>query len=164
MPTEEQWLQLHKVCLDTIRGAIAGLPDEEMAAKPLPSGKSIGGELNHVIGAEIYWLREVNIEPAFQELGKDAWTESDFVGELEKTQRQYQDILREQGLEANILFGLGRVCLHALYHFVKAKALRKALQPEWEPPGWPGVGSWERAVDFVSNLLICGEDARPVES
>ncbi len=114
MPTEEQWLTLHRVCLDTIRGSIANLSDGGMAARPLPNGKSIGGEVNHVISAEIYWLREMNIEPAFHEIPEEAWTQASFTTEVEKMDEQYQQILTEKGLDSHILFGLGRVCQHAL--------------------------------------------------
>ncbi len=163
MPIDQQWLELHKVCLDTVRGVITGLKDEKLAAQPLPDGKSVGGEVNHVIAAEVYWLREVNIEPTFHEIGDDSCSESELLAELDKIERQYQSILREKGLVPDILFGLGRVCQHALYHFVKMKAIRKAMEPEWEPPGWPAAGAWERAVDFISDLLIRPDKAKPVE-
>jgi hypothetical protein len=46
MVTEEQWLELHKVCLDTVRSAIRGLSGEGLAAKPLPHDDSIGEQAN----------------------------------------------------------------------------------------------------------------------
>ena len=164
MPMEQQWLELHRACLDTVRSVFAGLPDEKVAAKPLPDGKSVGGEANHVIGAEVYWLREVNIEPTFREITDGSCGEATLTAEFDKIERQYEAILAEKGLDPNILFDLGRVCQHALYHFVKMKAIRKAIEPEWEGPGWPAIGSWERAVDFISDLLICPGKAKPVEA
>ena len=34
MVTKEQWLELHRVCLDTVRSAIRGLSGEMLVAKP----------------------------------------------------------------------------------------------------------------------------------
>jgi hypothetical protein len=161
MITKEKWLQLHEVCLDTVRGAIAGLAVGKLAAQPFSNGQSAGAEVNHVIGAEIYWLREVKIEPAFREVALAGWSEAAFVDELNKIQRQYQEILGARGLDPDVLFGLGRVSQHALHHYVAIVKLRKALEPGWIPPAWPAVGSWERAVDFISDLLIRGPEAKP---
>jgi len=159
--TAEQWLELHTVCLDTVRGAIAGLPSAAMAVTPWPNGDSIGEQVNHVIGAELYWLGEVGIQPAFTEIAPPDWTEAAFVAEFSKIERQYRSILAAKGLDADILFGLGRVSQHALYHYVKVAESRRVLEPGWEAPGWPGSGSWERAVDLVTDLLILGPEARP---
>ena len=46
MVTKEQCLELHKVCLDTVRSAIRGLSGEGLAAKPLPNDDSIGEQAN----------------------------------------------------------------------------------------------------------------------
>jgi hypothetical protein len=161
MLTKEQWLYLHEVCLDTVRGAIAGLAADKLAAQPFSNGQSVGAEVNHVIGAEIYWLREVKIEPAFREVALAGWSEAALVDELNKIQHQYQEILGARGLDSDVLFGLGRVSQHALHHYVSIVKLRKALEPGWKPPGWPAVGSWERAVDLISDLLIRGPEAKP---
>ena len=61
MVPREQWLELHKVCLDTVRSAIRGLSGEGLAAKPLPNDDSIGEQANHVVGAESYWRRKVHM-------------------------------------------------------------------------------------------------------
>ena len=163
MPTEQQWLELHRVCLDTVRGVITGLEDEQLVAQPVPDCKSISSETNHLIGAEVYWLREVSIEPAFHEIEDGPCSGFALAAELDKIERQYQEILGAKGLDRDILFGLGRVCQHALYHCVGMRAIRKVIEPEWEVPGWPAVGSWERAVDFISDLLICPDNAKPGE-
>ena len=42
MVTRDQWLELHRLCLDTIRAGIAGVPDDQMVAEPLLGDGSIG--------------------------------------------------------------------------------------------------------------------------
>ena len=121
-------------------------------------GASIGDQVNHVIQAEGYWLREVQIEPNFQTFQTRDWTELNFLTQFDKIERQYQEILEEKGLDADVLFGLGRVCQHALYHFVKVTAIRRLLEPSWEPEEQL---RWERAADFISDLLIVGAGAKP---
>jgi len=160
MVTKEQWLELHKVCLDTVRSAIQGLSKEGLEAKPLPDDDSIGEQANHVIGAESYWLREVHIEPAFRRLEPQGWTEAKFLDGFSKIERQYAQILDEKGLDPDILFGLSRVCQHALYHHARILTLRWALEPDWEPTE---PLRWERAVDFVTDLLLVGPEAKPRE-
>ena len=158
MIPKEQWLTMHKVCLDTIRSVIKGLSDVKMPAKPVPGGDSIGDQVNHVIQAEGYWLREVQVEPNFQTFQTPDWTELNFLNEFDKIERQYQEILEQKGLDTDVLFGLGRVCQHALNHFVKMMAIRRLLEPKWEPEK---KLRWARAVDFISDLLIAGEEAKP---
>ncbi len=158
MVTKEHWLELHGVCLDTVRSVIQGLSGDTLRAKPLPQDDSIGEQANHVIGAEIYWLREVHIEPAFRRIQPQDWTEAKFLDEFAKIEQQYGHILNEKGLDRDILFGLARVCQHALYHHARILTLRLALEPGWEPAE---PLRWERAVDFITDLLLVGPEARP---
>ena len=158
----EHWLTLHKLCLDTVRGAIAGLSDEQMAAPSVTGDDPIGEQLSHLIGVEAYWLREVQVDPMFDRFGREAWTESRFLEEFTNIEVQYGEVLAERGSDKGVLWGLGRVCQHALYHYVKIAAFRRLLEPGWEPPGPYAVGSWARAVDFLSDLLIVGADAEPM--
>ena len=158
MIPKEQWLAMHKVCLDTIRSAIQDLQDDKMLANSVQNGDSIGDQLNHVIQAECYWLREVQIKPNFQMLQTQDWTKLNFLNQFDKIERQYQEILDEKGLDADVLFGLGRVCQHALYHFARVRFIRRLLEPQWKPTEQL---RWARAVDFVTDLLIVGVDAKP---
>jgi len=155
MTTKEQWLALHGVCLDAIRSAMEGISDEALAATVQPGDRSVGAEVNHVIQAEQYWLREVGIEPAFGTVPDGERSEARFRDALAGIEAQYATILDEKGLDRDILFGLGRVCQHALYHYVRAIRLRKTVEPAWSPPG----RLWERSVDFISDLLILGDEA-----
>jgi len=155
MPTKKQWPALHIVCLDTIRAALERISGETLSVKVAPGEKSVGGEIDHVVRAEAYWLREVGIAPQFSCLSEEQWAETAFLDELKKIEDQYVDILDEKGLDADVLFGLSRVCHHALYHYVRAIRLRKTVEPEWNCR----EGCWEDAVDFVADLLIAGENA-----
>lgn len=157
MATKTQWLALHTVCLDTIRSMIEGISGDTLSAKVAPGDRSVGQEVNHVIQAEAYWLREVGIGPQFACISEEQWTETGFLDELKKIEDQYVSILDEKGLDPDILFGLSRVCHHALYHYVRAIRLRRTVEPEWSSRG----GRWERAVDFIADLLIVGEKAQP---
>ena len=125
-------------------------------------GSSIGREVAHLIGVEAYWLREVRIEPTFSRPSAEEWSQATFERALDQIQSQYEDILTEKGLDRGVLFGLGRVCQHALYHYVRMKRMRSNLQPGWTAPGPYKVGSWARAVDYMSDLLIVGDDAKPM--
>jgi len=158
MVTRDQWLELHRLCLDTIRAGIAGVPDDQMVAEPLLGDGSIGDQANHVIGAEVYWLREVRFEPEFRTLDRRSWTEAGFREQFAKIERQYEGLLGDRGLDRDLLFGLSRVCQHALYHSARIVALRCALEPGWEPTQ---PLRWERAVDFITDLLLVGPEAKP---
>ena len=87
MIPKEQWLTMHKVCLDTLRNAIQDLPDDKMLANSVQNGDSIGDQVNHVIQAEGYWLREVQIKPDFQMLQTPDWTKLNFLNEFDKIER-----------------------------------------------------------------------------
>lgn len=159
MIPNEHWLTLHKLCLDTIRCAIQGLPDDQMTAEPISGDVSIGEQLSHLVGVEAYWLREVQIEPKFTRPAREAWTEGNFLAVFEEIERQYEEVLGTREGDPDVLFGLGRACQHALYHFVRITALRASLAPGWEPSR--GL-RWERAVDYISHLLIIGAEAEPM--
>lgn len=160
MPTAQQWLTLHTLGLDTVRAAIEGLAGDQLRQEVAGFGTSLGTEAEHVIGAEVYWLREVRIEPRFKPPAREAWSEAASIGVYAQIEEQYRSILAERGLEKNILFGLGRVCQHALFHAVRMRRLRMLLVPEWRPPGAYERAGWERAVDYLSDLLISEEQAK----
>jgi hypothetical protein len=151
MTSKEQWIQLHTVCLDTVRSAIQGITPARLKTVVSDTLEPVGEILNHIIGAEIYWLKEVKITPLFSEVDESAWKESAFLDEFAKIEQQYSDILREKGLDKDILFGLGRACQHALYHYANIVTVRRMIKPDWTEP-FPL--RWERAVDYISDLLI----------
>ena len=162
MPKAEQWLQLRSLCVDTVRAVLNDVPTELLLKEVSVMGSSIGGEVAHLIDAEAYWLREVRIEPKFTGPSSGEWSQSVFECAFDQVQEQYEEILAERGPDRDVLFGLGRVCQHALYHYVRIKKMRAILQPGWTAPGPYKVGSWERAADYLSGLLIMGEAARPM--
>ena len=65
MVTREQWLELHGVCLDTVRSAMRGLSGEGLPAKPLPHDDSIGEQANQ-------WERAVDFITDLPLVGPEA--------------------------------------------------------------------------------------------
>ena len=162
MPKPEQWLELHRLCLDTLRAALEGIPENLLSKRVVALEISIGDEIAHVIGCEAYWLREVGIVPKFSAPPPDDRSGIASIQALDRIDEQYKEILIDRDLNENILFGLGRVCQHALYHQVRIRKIRRILQPDWTAPvGYSSVGSWERAADYFTDLLILGENAKP---
>ena len=160
----EQWLELHRLCLDTVRAVLADLSKEHLPEKVAPMGSCIGEEVAHLIDAEAYWLGEVQVKPEFSRPPSEEWSQAGFESALAQIESQYAGVLAEKGLNRDVLFGLGRVCQHALYHYVRIKKMRAVLEPTWTAPAPHKVGSWERAVDYLSDLLIVGGDARPMSN
>jgi hypothetical protein len=158
----EQWLQLRRLCVDTVRAVLADIPTELLLKDVPPMGSSIGGEIAHLLGAEAYWLQEVAIEPRFARPSSEEWSQAVFDRAFDQIQEQYEKVLAERGLDRGVLFGLGRVCQHALYHSVRTTKMRAVLQPGWTAPEPYKVGSWGRAADYLTDLLIVGKDARPM--
>jgi len=152
--TAQQWLELHRLSLDTVRAVLDGLTERQLLVQEPTFGQSVGSEVEHIIGAETYWLREVHIEPAFSCAPREEWSVGGFLRTLELVEKQYAEILRARPGDADVLFGLGRVCQHALNHRNRLVFLRRRQQPDWQPPAAYGKGSWERAVDYLTELLI----------
>ncbi len=152
--TTEEWIGLHKCCLDSVRVVIEGLADEQLVANVPTVEQSIGGLVCHIIDAEFYWLREVGIEPQFSSPPEKDRSVPRLLVILDKIEEQYQDILSQRPNEQDVLFGLGRVCQHALYHRAPIVLCRRMQDPKWHPPGPNERGAWEIAVDWITHLLI----------
>jgi len=167
--TMNQWLELHKRSLDVIRGAIAGLTQEQLEwEQPMLKGQvgepscgeprpySIANLVAHVIGAEIYWLREVSIQPEFKGPPPKGWTVKQLQQTLDQAEKQYEKILAERPNDPDILFGLGRVCQHNLSHWKSMEHLRMLQDPDWRQPEDMTA---ELAVDYITDLMILGGKA-----
>ena len=168
-PTPVQWLEYHKRTLDTTRCVLRDLPSEQLlwlqpgtedeteerdCGEPRPF--CIAGVIKHICDAERYWLREVQIEPAFASPQQSEWRVDAFQEALDKIEKQYHEVLSAKPDDPDILFGLSRVCQHNLYHAGQAAHLRGLQDTEWEGAGAGCVGSWEQAVDYLVDLLIGG--------
>ncbi len=152
--TSEQWLELHKRALETVRASIRGLDQEKLLWKEPRSQKSIASEVAHICGAEAYWLREASIAPRFATPSQNTWSVQVFQDVLDRIQKRYHEVLAERADDADILFGLGRVCQHALYHLPRIIHFRIMQEPDWIRPEPGRPGTWEHAVDYLSDLLI----------
>ena len=152
--TGEQWSELHRRCLNTLRAVLDGLSDAHLVAVDSALDDSIANTLGHIVGVEAYWLREVEIEPRFERPGKGEQTVAVFREALDRIDEQYADVLAKTPDDPNILFGLSRVCQHALLHLAEAEILRQRQEPGWKGPGAYKFGGWESAVDYLADLLM----------
>ena len=157
--SKEQWLNLRKMSIETVKDGIRDLKIDELK-KGIFDKESIGSEVNHIIAAEIYWLREVDIDTNFYEIKKkDKWSEQSFCKMSDEIEIQYKAILAEKRLNKDVLFGLGRVYQHTLCHYARIVRMRKIITPAWERAAPYNVGSWCRIVDYVTELLIDKKNA-----
>ena len=152
--TGEQWSELHRRCLNTLRAVLDGLSDAHLVAMDPALDDSVVNTLGHIVGVEAYWLREVEIAPRFERPGKGEQSVGVFRDTLDLIEEQYADALAETPDDPNILFGLSRVCQHALLHLAEAEILRQRQEPGWKGPGAYKFGSWESAVDYLADLLM----------
>ncbi|MFC1525914.1 hypothetical protein ACFL6X_03770 [Candidatus Latescibacterota bacterium] len=167
--TMDQWLELHKRTLDCVRGALEGLTQEQLLwEQPMLAGQtgepscgeprpcSLAGLAWHILCAERYWLREVGIQPAFDVPERNEWTLAIFEQALSGVEEQYERVLSERSNDPDVLFGLGRVCQHNLSHWKMMEHLRMLQDPDWRQPS---ELSWERAADYMTDLMILGARA-----
>ena len=167
--TMNQWLELHKRSLNCVRGAIAGLTQEQLEWEPPmlrgqvgepscgePRPCSLAGMVAHVCGAEHYWLLEVGIRPGFKVPPPKGWKLADLQQSLDRIEEQYEKILADQPNDPDILFGLGRVCQHNISHWKTMEHLRMLQDPDWRQPD---AMAWEQAVDYMTDLMILRGEA-----
>ncbi|GAG47764.1 unnamed protein product, partial [marine sediment metagenome] len=134
---KEQWAEMLRLTFGTVRGAIEGLDAAKLTwqdpGDPTKRHKSIAGEVNHICGAARYWLGETGFRARFSPPAVEGATVAGLLAGLDAAQRQWIDSLDERS-DADHLFGLGRVLLHALYHRANIVDLRIRQEPEWQAP------------------------------
>ncbi len=170
--TKDQWLELHRRTLDCVRAALLDLSGEKLAWEPEstrggttestceePRPFSIGSLAAHLCGAEMDWLGRVNVRADFSSPRPAAWNVQTFRGIFDRIEHQYLDVLEKWPKDRRVLFGLGRMCQHNLYHLPQIVHLRRLQESNWQPPVPGQPGSWEHAVDFITDLLILGDKA-----
>jgi hypothetical protein len=170
--TNDQWLELHKRTLDCVRAALLDLSSEKLLWEPeATSGATeervcqeprpfcIGAIVAHLCGAEMLRLGEVNIQATFAAPRPSDWNPQTFGRVLDLIQQEYYAVLEKRPKDKHILFGLGRMCQHNLYHLAQIVHLRCLQEPNWQPPPAGQPGSWEHAADFITDLLIFGDKA-----
>ena len=170
--TKDQWLELHRRTLDCVRSAILDLSSEKLLWEPEttrgkiteatcqePRPFCIAGILAHLCETEMHRLGEVKIRPNFAAPRQTDWNSQTFGGILDLIEAEYYDVLEQRPKDPHVLFGLGRVCQHNLYHLAQIVHLRCLQEPDWQPPPAGDPGSWEHAADFITDLLIFGDKA-----
>ena len=170
--TKDQWLELHRRTLDCVRSAILDLSSEKLLWAPEttrgdtkevacdePRPFCIGAIVAHLCETEMHRLGEVNIRANFAAPRQSDWSAQTFGQILGRIEEQYYDVLDKWPKDKHVLFGLGRVCQHDLYHLAQVVHLRCLQEPDWQPPPAGQPGSWEHAADFITDLLIFGDKA-----
>jgi hypothetical protein len=170
--TKDQWLELHRRTLDCVRRAILDLSSEKLLWEPEttrgeakdvacdePRPFCIGAVFAHLCKAEMDQLGEVNIPTNFAAPRQSDWNPRTFEGILDRIEAQYRDVLEKWPKDRHILFGLGRVSQHNLYHLAQIVHLRCLQEPAWQPPLAGRPGSWQHVADFICDLLILGDKA-----
>ena len=170
--TKDQWLELHRRTLDCVRAALLDLSSEKLLWEPEttrgdareltcqePRPFCIGAIVAHLCGVEMERLGEANIRAKFAAPRQVDWNAQTFGGILDLIEEQYCDVLERCPKDKQVLFGLGRVCQHNLYHLAQIVHLRYLQEPDWQAPPAGQSGSWEHAADFITDLLIFGDKA-----
>jgi len=175
--TEDQWLELHKRTLDCIRAVLAGCSRDDLLWQPVATGEAprevacldprpfcIGAIVSHLCAVEAERLVEVKVPADFAAPRECDWNTETFANILDRIEHQYHGVLKKGYKDRRVLFGLGRVCQHNLYHLAQLVHLRCRRDPDWRPPLAGQAGSWMRAVDYMTDLLILGDKAAQTPS
>jgi hypothetical protein len=170
--TKDQWLELHWRTLDCVRAVIRDLPPEKLLWEPgttqgsteesschEPRPFCIGAIVTHLCEVAAHRLGEMHLRPNFAAPAPGDWNARTLAGILDRVEDQYRDILAQTPKDRHVLFGLGRLCQHNLYHLPQLVHLRTLQEPGWKLPASGLPGSWEHAADFITDLLIYGDKA-----
>jgi len=150
----ERWLEIHKRALDAVRAAIDGLDQQTVHWKAPGTGTSIASDVSHICDAERYWMREVGFEPDLPTLSVEEATLDELTAALNAAEAEHGRLLRDRPADKNVLFGLGRVCQHALHHLGRIGYFRMRHQPDWNHPKPEARGSLPRAFDLITDTVI----------
>lgn len=148
--TTDEWAGIHKSVLDTVRAVLDGLGDEVLYWKAPGTGMSIAKDVAHICDAERYWMREVGFEPGIPRVaGTSAMAE--LTAALDTVESAHERLLRQRPGDGDVLYELGRVSLHAIYHLGRIAYFRMRHQPDWDYPKGRNVHD---ALDLVIAAMI----------
>ena len=150
----ERWLEIHRRALDAVRATVNGLDQETLRWKAPGTGMSIAGDVSHICDAERYWMREVGFQPDLPKVSEENATLEELVAALDAAEKEHERLLRERPGDKDVLFGLGRVCQHALHHLGRMAYFRMHHQPKWNHPSPEDQGSLPRAFDLITETMI----------
>jgi hypothetical protein len=147
-------LELHERALNMVRAAVRGLDAKTLCWREPDTGKTIAGEVVHVCEAERFWLRDAGIEPQLDVPSEQPSSVEELVAGLDRGERRFASLLSERPGDHDLRWRLCRVSQHALYHAVRIVHFRTRQQPDWTMPHWDRSGSWEHAVDLITELML----------
>ena len=146
----EEWVRIHERVLDCVRAAIDGLSDEELHWKAPGTGMSIAGDVSHICDAERYWMGEVGFQSDVPRVGETS-AMPELVAALDAAEAAHERLLGERPGDGDVLYGLGRVCLHALNHLGRIAYFRMRHQPEWN---YPEGTELHGAFDLIIGAMV----------
>ena len=73
------------------------------------------------------------------------------LASLDAVEREHERLLRERPGDNKVLYGLGRVCLHAINHLGRIAYFRMRHQPDWDYPEGREV---PRAFDLIISAML----------
>jgi len=152
--TDAKLLEVHEQGLNMVRAAVRGLDAEALCWREPDTGKTIAGEVVHVCEAEQFWLRDAGIEPQLDVPSEEPSSVEELLAGLDRAQQRFTDLLSEKPGDHDLRWRVCRVSQHALYHAVRIVHLRTRQQPDWTMPHWSEPGSWEHAVDLITDLIL----------
>lgn len=146
----EDWARIHKAVLDSVRAALDGLDGEALHWNVPGTEMSIAREAAHICNSERSWLLRAGFQPDIPELGKDCEMK-DILRGLDTVEAAYASLLRERPDGREMLYGLARVCLHAIYHQGRIACFRIRRDPKWN---YPKGTSIHDAMDLIIGAML----------
>ena len=148
--TSEEWARIHKGVLDSVRAALDGLDDETLGWSVPGTEMSIAREAAHICNSERSWLLRAGFPSDVPELAKDCGAQ-DILQGLDSVESAYASLLRERPDDLDMLYGLARVCLHAIYHQGRIACFRIRQDPKWN---YPKGASIHDAMDLIIDAML----------
>ncbi|MFH0911249.1 MAG: hypothetical protein V1918_07100 [Planctomycetota bacterium] len=154
-PTDEELLALHEAMIETVRTAVSGLGRKSLHWQEPDTKKSIASELVHLFKTERWWMREAGFDSQLKAPPSEASLE-ELLAALEAAAACYRKFLSERPGDATLRRQLLRLSQHAIYHLPRLYHFRVRQGPHWPVPPGNQPGSWAKAADRITELILKG--------